>query len=280
MNDATNYLPRWALMWLLAGGLFLLGKMAVYTQAKRRGAIWPMWQTVIWFVLWPGMNPSFVVRRSLRGFATGRSILSSASRRDYVRISTALLKALLGAMLLWMVARHFSHPLAAGWCGMIGLILVLHFGIFDLIAIFWQAFGFRALPIMNAPIKSMSVAEFWGRRWNSAFRDLAHPFLFVPMSRKLGAGAGLWASFAVSGLAHELVISVPAGAGYGLPTVYFLIQALGVCLERLWSIALKGRVTRWHFTHTFTALPAFILFHPPFVERVMIPFFRAIGALT
>ena len=116
---------------------------------------------------------------------------------------------------------------------------MLHFGIFGLLAIFWQSMGFRAAPIMNTPIASLSVAEFWGRRWNSGFRDLAHPLLFVPLSHKLGAGAGLWASFAVSGLLHELVISVPAGGGYGLPTMYFLIQALGICVERRGDIALK-----------------------------------------
>jgi alginate O-acetyltransferase complex protein AlgI len=36
---------------------------------------------------------------------------------------------------------------------------------------------------------------------------------------------------------------------------------------------------RWLRTHAFTLLPVFILFHPPFVERVMVPFFQFIGAL-
>ncbi len=264
MNDINHTLPRWAIMWLLAGGLFVLGKMAVFVKAQRRGGLWPAWRTVAWFALWPGMNARDLDRS---GQECPRSF------------GFAILKVVLGTVLLWGAARHFTQPLAAGWCGMIGLILVLHFGIFDMLSIFWQSRGLRAAPIMNAPIASLSVAEFWGRRWNSAFRDLAHPFLFVPVARRWGLHAALWVSFAVSGIAHELVISVPAGGGYGLPTIYFLLQALGITLERRMSANLKSWAARWVCTHAFTALPAFILFHPPFVERVMNPFFHAIGAL-
>jgi alginate O-acetyltransferase complex protein AlgI len=134
---------------------------------------------------------------------------------------------------------------------------------------------------MNRPAAATSLTEFWGCRWNRAFRDLAHRFIFHPVARRWGATAALWASFAVSGLAHELIISVPAGGGYGLPTAYFLLQAFGIMVERrvFKSLPVEQRVPRWLLTHAFTALPAFFLFHPPFVERVMTPFFHAIGAL-
>jgi hypothetical protein len=270
----TDPLPRWAVMWLLAGSLFMLGKAAVLVRMKRTGTPWPMWKTLAWFCAWPGMDPGFVVR------PLGRNFPTPASRRDYKQISAAIAKMMLGSFLLWGAMRHFPNPLAAGWCGMIGLILMLHFGIFDLLAIFWKSLGLRAEPIMNNPIMSFSIAEFWGRRWNSAFRDLAHPFLFIPAAKRWGLHGALWVSFAVSGLAHELVISVPAGAGFGLPTAYFLLQALGITLERGMKTTLKSRAPRWLFTHAFTALPAFILFHSPFVERVMLPFFHAIGALS
>jgi alginate O-acetyltransferase complex protein AlgI len=52
-----------------------------------------------------------------------------------------------------------------------------------------------------------------------------------------------------------------------------LLQALGISLER------RLKKPNWFRTHAFTVLPAFILFHPPFIERVMLPFFRVIGAL-
>jgi alginate O-acetyltransferase complex protein AlgI len=187
----------------------------------------------------------------------------------------------LGAALLWIVARHFTSPLVQGWCGMIGLILCLHFGLFRLLALAWRNLEVEVTPIMNRPVAAVSLSEFWGRRWNLAFRDLVFPLVFRPVAQRLGKAAALWAVFLTSGLVHESIISVPAGAGYGWPTAYFLWQALGITLEkRLFPVPAAASVTaRWLFTHSFTALPAFFLFHPPFVERVMVPFFHAIGAL-
>jgi hypothetical protein len=70
------------------------------------------------------------------------------------------------------------------------------------------------------------------------------------------------------------VISLPAGAGYGLPTAYFLLQGIGILLERAFP-QMRGRI----FTILITAFPAFWLFHPPFVRHVILPFMKAIGAL-
>src|SRR2546430_13229225 len=58
------------------------------------------------------------------------------------------------------------RSLLTGWIGMIGIILTLHFGLFHLLAIGWRAAGLDAEPIMEAPLRSKSVSEFWGRRWN------------------------------------------------------------------------------------------------------------------
>jgi alginate O-acetyltransferase complex protein AlgI len=262
--DADTTLPRWGVMWLLAGALFMAGKMVMFLRIRRRGVHrWPGWKVAAWFFLWPGMNPADIDR---------------TSREHPLNLVFPALKVTAGAMILWGLARRFADPLAAGWCGMIGLILVLHFGLFGMVAGFWQHRGLRAVPIMNRPIAARSIAEFWGRRWNLAFRDLTHPLLFAPLAKRWGIAAATWISFGVSGLAHELVISVPAGAGYGLPTAYFLLQALGIFLERHLGIR-RSNVSRWLLTHAFTALPAFFLFHPPFVERVMVPFFYAIRAL-
>jgi hypothetical protein len=78
------------------------------------------------------------------------------------------------------------------------------------------------------------------------------------------------------------VISVTAGGGYGGPTLFFAAQGAGILVERSGpgrTIGLargrRGRV----FVLLLVVLPAPVLFHPPFVRHVVIPFMRALGAI-
>lgn len=165
---------------------------------------------------------------------------------------------------------------------MIGLVLMLHFGSFHLLSCAWRAVGVQAKPLMNHPLHSVRVSEFWGERWNTAFRDLTHRFLFRPLSRIFGARGGILVGFLFSGVVHDLVISVPAKGGYGLPTLYFAIQALAIFVERSGigqSLGLgrgyRGRL----YTFLVIALPLGALFHRPFVLSVIVPFMQAIHAI-
>ncbi|CAN5726747.1 hypothetical protein BH11VER1_BH11VER1_21630 [soil metagenome] len=259
-----NSLPPWMVMWLWAGALFLGGKLAMLIL-HRPWQQAPLWRVLAYTFLWPGMDTRpWVARRC------------AENQTPLTPVTAALLKMLLGTLLLWIVAPHLAMPLAHGWVGMIGLIFLLHFGSFHLLAIFWQRTGIPVVPIMQNPIAATTLTDFWGRRWNRAFRDLVYPLLFHPLARRLPPHAAIWITYLISGLAHELVISVPAQGGYGLPTLYFLLQAFGIVMEK--RFPLKYPVTGWLRTHAFTTAPAFILFHPLFVERVMIPFFNLIGA--
>jgi alginate O-acetyltransferase complex protein AlgI len=161
-------------------------------------------------------------------------------------------------------------PWLAPWSALVGLASLLHFGLFHLAALAWQTAGVDARPLMQAPWRAVSPSEFWGRRWNLAFRELAHELVFRPMLRRWGPARATLAAFLTSGLIHDLVISLPARAGYGLPTLYFLIQAAGV---------LAGRKGGRLFTILLVTLPAPLLFHPPFINRVIVPFLGAIRAL-
>lgn len=164
---------------------------------------------------------------------------------------------------------------------MAGMIFMLHFGSFHLLALMWRRFGINARPLMRAPVLSASLTDFWGRRWNSAFNQLVHDLVFHPLHRRIGVAGATMAGFLASGLVHELVISIPAGAGYGLPTAYFLLQGIGVLFERSdfgRRIGLRRGVAGRCFALTLTAAPAFYLFHPPFIKNVILPMLHAIGA--
>jgi hypothetical protein len=165
---------------------------------------------------------------------------------------------------------------------MLGLILLLHFGTFQIVALFWQSVGVKAERIMSEPLRSTSLGEFWGKRWNLGFRQLAHELIFRPLYRPLGADTAGFLVFGVSGVIHDLVISLPARAGYGLPTLYFLLQGAGVMVERSRfgkRLGLGHGVRGWYFMTLFLVAPVFWLFHPWFVMRVILPFMQAIHAL-
>ncbi len=310
---AQNHVAPWQFMWLMTGAIFLGCKWLTFwgtggqTQHVRVG------RALAYFFLWPGMdakkfacptdrqNLTALNRQVLRKPASevrqardprwvsravkqlsgnvpshaGRMPALSGKRRSIV-VATA--KILLGAVLLLGLARFAPDPLLTGWIGMIGMILVLHFGIFALLAIAWRACGLDVRPIMDAPLNSTSLGEFWGRRWNGAFNQLAFENIFWPVARSTGPILGTIVAFLASGLIHELVISLPARTGYGLPTAYFLLQGCGVIIQHRVPRIRHGMAGQF-FTALIVAVPAFWLFHPPFVRNVILPFMKAIGAL-
>ena len=285
---ARNHVVPWQFMWLMTGAIFLGCKWLTFWSARRQIVHVPFGRALVYFFLWPGMDAEKFLRRPacqvhktreqalVSGAAEELSgnVSDRAGKIPALPLPSAGEKTLLGVVLLFGVARFADQPLLTGWIGMIGIILTLHFGLFHLLAIGWRAAGLDAEPIMEAPLRSKSVSEFWGRRWNGAFNRLALDFVFRPLARWQGIRIATLAAFLVSGLIHELVISLPAAGGYSLPTAYFLLQGIGILTERALP-QIRGQI----FTIVITAVPAFWLFHPPFVRNVILPFMKAIGAL-
>lgn len=261
--------PRWAFMWLLAFAIYAGCKWLTWVTATARGAPW--WRHAGYLALWPGLDAdAFLHRPVTRRPATSEWIFGSA-------------KLLLGILLLWGIAPLAQDELARGWLGMLGIVFALHFGLFDLFRLIWQTVGVDARPLMDWPIAARSVSEFWGRRWNTAFRDLTHRFLFRPLTALRGASAALTLGFLFSGVVHDLVISLPANAGYGGPTLYFALQGAAIFLERstlgVW-IGLGSGWVGWTFTMVCLAAPLPLLFHAPFVRGVVVPFVDCLDAPT
>jgi len=262
----------WVFMWLLAAAIFAGCKWQTWRESRGAGLAAGNWKRkAAYLLLWPGMD--------VREFFDVVVKKPRISPGEWLR---GIAKTLAGIVLIWVGARVVSlgHPMLGGWGGNVGLVLFLHFGTFHLLALAWQNAGHGVKPIMQKPLASRSLSELWGKRWNLGFRTLSHTWVFQPLQKRFGLLAATLGAFLASGLLHDLVISVPAGAGYGLPTAYFLVQGLGVIVERSQTgqrLGL-GRGTRgWLWTVVIALGPVYALFHPWFVMRVMVPFLHAIA---
>ena len=265
-------MPAWLFMWALSFAIFSALKWLTWWTARESGTV-GVARSIAYLLAWPGMDAETFLNPN-----------SHVQRPRLQEWMWAAAKTALGVALLWVIARRIpvEQSLLRGWVGLFGLIFLLHFGSFHFLALFWQANGINAAPIMSSPIRSRTLSEFWGKRWNLGFRQLAHELIFRPLQKRSGPAVAGLLVFAASGLIHDLVISVPARAGYGLPTAYFILQGLGVLFERSALIrrwGLQRELLSRILTLAVTALPAFWLFHPPFVHRVILPFMHAIRAL-
>jgi hypothetical protein len=264
--------PLWAFMWLLALAIYAGCKWLTWRRTPAPHAGWL--RHAGYLLAWPGLDAKAFLRSPMD---------PERLRPPASEWLAAAFKVALGVALFWGAGRLVptDDELLMGWLGMTGLVLALHFGAFHLLSCAWRAAGVDAQPLMDRPLATRGVGEFWGKRWNTAFRDLTHRFLFRPLASRVGPAGALLVGFVFSGLVHDLVISVPAGGGYGRPTLYFALQIPALLLERSrpgrrlgLGRGVRGRL----FALAVLAGPAFLLFHPPFVRNVVVPFMRAAGA--
>jgi alginate O-acetyltransferase complex protein AlgI len=159
-----------------------------------------------------------------------------------------------------------------GWLGIAVILITFHLGLSDVVTGSLRWSGYPVRRLFADPLTSRSLGEFWTTRWNVAFVEMNQvvvvPFLRRFLGRYARAGA-----FVVSGLLHELAISLPVRAGFGLPTLYFAIHALATGLEprlrvRRWP-SLPARVWTW----SLVLAPLPLLFHGPFRDALVLPLF-------
>jgi hypothetical protein len=267
----ARHLPAWIYMWLMAALSFAAAKWVTISD----GLPWrnvSAGRMAVYLFLWPGLN--------FRSFHT----LTPPQPPTVGDWFMAVAKTVGGAVVIWGALRFLppTHPMEIGWIGMVGIAFVLHFGLFHILSNVWRAAGFHAPPLMTNPIGATSLAGFWGGQWNRAFSDLMAPHVFAPLVRKVGTTAAALSVFFISGLLHEIVISLPAQGGFGLPTLYFTIQGAGLWVERSHhgrKLGLGRGFRGWLFTAMVAGGPAYWLFHPVFVRHVILPMLRAIGAI-
>jgi hypothetical protein len=193
-----------------------------------------------------------------------------------------LVNACVGAVLLWVVPAlmpdDWPASLRLASAG-IGYAFLLLFAGFDAWALAYRACGVGVEKLWHNPAAATSLADFWGRRWNRIFSGMARETLFVPLSRRVGAGVALFAVFVYSGLLHEN-FSVAARSGYGLPLLYFLIQGVGTWLESRGAFrrAFRGRAWLGRLWTAGVVLgPCLLLFHEGFRDGYLVDKFVNLG---
>ncbi|MCA9070174.1 MAG: hypothetical protein KDA84_14675, partial [Planctomycetaceae bacterium] len=120
---------------------------------------------------WPGMRPSTFAE--VPGPAKNRwaELLKQGGRN--------LACGVILFVMAWGISRIPGDTLtspARVWlataCLLPAISLMMHFGIFNLLAGGWRLLGADCHALFRAPLRSTSLAEFWGRRWNLAFSEM------------------------------------------------------------------------------------------------------------
>jgi alginate O-acetyltransferase complex protein AlgI len=285
----------WLFFVLAVGTLILICHSAppLYQVAAIIGVLFPAMKAIVtietlamgetplrpwqWFAFaagWLGTRPTLFA-------SVGAPVRSGAGELIWFGASRTLLGVGLVALArwLWLVLTPELGEFGAACVVSVflapGVSFMIHFGVPHVVAGVWRLAGVDCRALFRSPFKSHSLSEFWGRRWNLAFTEMTTLTVYRPLSKVVGGRVAMAGVFVWSGLLHELALSVPVNAGYGLPTLYFLLHGSLVYvergLERLgWPIDRLGWVGRvW--TVLWVVVPLPLLFHLPFVRGAVWP---------
>jgi hypothetical protein len=224
-------------------------------------------QWVAFSLGWFGMKPSL-----FESFPSGSLPYSQLLLKGLTRIIVGFLLLYLSTQVIGSEIVHifFLKELLL----LAGLSFILHFGILNLSAASWRMMGVNVGELFRSPYRSKSLKEFWGKRWNIAFSEMTALVAYRPLKATIGAEKAITVSFLFSGLLHEVAISLPVKAGYGLPMLYFIIHAVAMRLEARSTIVqkiIRHRILSHVWVVTFLILPMPLLFHRKFVLHVLEP---------
>jgi hypothetical protein len=260
-------------MFAICGVLLYAMKAVVAVSAQVQGvARLPFLRWLGFAFLWPGMQPSTFHKRSSYPLSVAPYLIRG------------VLMAIAGVSLVICARWIRFHPTYLGQTGsqivamvflLVGISLILHFGMFNIVTACWRWARFDCRSLFRAPLLSKSLAEFWGKRWNLAFSQMAAIGVYRPLVGNIGSRRAATVAFLFSGLLHEIGISVPVMAGFGLPMVYFVIHGLLLEFERKMeasghSISGNRKLCRVWVVFWLVA-PTPLLFHAWFLREVAWP---------
>lgn len=274
MDWLTLGQPAGFRMLMIIGILLSTMKIIVAAEVQLSGkANLRYWQWLGFAGLWVGMRPALfaAMPRQSRTRVTDYLWRGIAN----LLLGFSLVIAARGAWLMTVDLDLMWRLLLTTILLLPGISLMLHFGIFNLLTAFWRWMGVECDSIFRAPLKSASLTEFWGKRWNLAFSEMTSLAVFRPLKDAFGQLPAMLVAFVFSGILHELAISVPVRAGFGWPTLYFLLHGLAMLAENRWrGLAQTLAAYPWLgrlWTLAWILIPLPILFHQPFLRGCVWP---------
>ena len=247
-----SFLERPPLLRMAVFCTFLLGAMKalVYVEWAATGRRLTWGRYLIFSFLWFGMEPGTFARRRM-----------GLEWRSHLRIGMMCASAgLLGALIVR----------SAGWPHVLLLFvpmsLAFHYGALRLMTAGFRLGGLRAQVLFRNPFMSTGLGDFWAVRWNTGYAHMMARTVLRPARHVVGSRLAQFMVFVFSGLLHEIAITVPVRSGYGLPTLYFLIQGLAVEVEN----HLIPRKLRRPWALASVLFPIGLLFPPAFREECIV----------
>jgi hypothetical protein len=138
------------------------------------------------------------------------------------------------AVAVLVALRHGQVParsairLASG----VGLLYGTIACLWDLSLLGYALSGIAVPHDQFAPLHSISLREFWGRRWNTFLGDWLRHFLFLPLARRDHPALGILCAFATSAAMHGWLALIPLGWRAALMMAsFFLVQGVFVLVE-------------------------------------------------
>jgi len=274
LDEAVPDIGPFGRMLVIIIALFGVMKLLVISVPKSEGPRLSCFGTLVFCCVWPGMRPASLLKRT-PGLQWWRDLV------------WGLLFAILGVF--WSIGTKFCHQTGlsddlAGLVALPGISMMFHLGALRLLRGFLRLVGYDVEQLFVDPLLAESVSDFWGKRWNVAFSDM-NRLVFVAavktalqedlgVSKAKSTQAGIIAAFVASALLHEFAITLPVLAGYGGPSLYFLVQGFYVILEKQPSVTarlerhpLLGRFVTW----AVIALPIPVCFVAQFRTQIALP---------
>ncbi|KAL1209650.1 putative long-chain-alcohol O-fatty-acyltransferase 3 [Cardamine amara subsp. amara] len=198
----------------------------------------------------------------------------------------AIKVAIFGVLLHLYEYKQYMSPTVLLVLYSLHIYLVLEFLLMLVKVLVFITLGCDLEPQADEPYLATSLQDFWGRRWNLMVPAILRPAVYTPVrrlaERKLNSDQalllGVFATFLVSGAAHELIFfyfnrEVPTGEAiwffvlHGVCTVVEVAVKKSTYVRRWWRVS--PAVSRI-LTVGFVVVTSGWLFFPPLIRSGMI----------